>query len=64
MKIAYICDKKKRCSKSRGCGGNYCNHTLEPEHALNGICEDPENDERFDRDGEFYVERLQQTEKE
>lgn len=62
MQIAYLCDKKKKCADSATCGGDYCNRTFEPEHALNGICEDPEHDKRFRDIGNGYFEELLQQE--
>ena len=66
MKIVYICDKRKKCGGTRNCG-NYnpdefkCNHTLDPNHALNGISKDPEHDSRFRlTEGGFYEEILQE----
>lgn len=54
MKIAYYCDGLCECSDSVGCyrymhpGMDWCRHTFDPEHALYGKCEDPENHpERF-----------------
>lgn len=47
MKLFYLCDKKQNCCASVTCGGKYCNHTEDVEHALNGACDDPENSERF-----------------
>ena len=50
MRVAYICDGLvPECSDKLGCfrcgkeGMNYCKHTFQPEHALNGACEDPWN---------------------
>lgn len=44
----YICDKKKPCSICNpNCVNDNCNHTADPEHALNGICLAPEHDDRF-----------------
>ena len=30
----YVCDKKKECNVSDYCGGEYCNHTTDINHAL------------------------------
>lgn len=30
----YVCDKKKDCNDSATCGGEYCNHTSDINHAL------------------------------
>lgn len=56
-KIAYICDGYDKCSLEPGCflredpltATDYCcYHTLNPKHAVNDICNDPENHpERF-----------------
>ena len=32
MRIAYVCDKKKKCKETPRCG-DICNHTLFEEHA-------------------------------
>jgi len=55
--IAYICDGHDKCSMKPGCfmrgdlvgaSDQVCRHTTNVEHAVNGPCEDPENDpERF-----------------
>ena len=50
--IFYICDRKKPCSFSPKYGKD-CKHTTNPEHALNGISEDPEHDKRFIFNKEF-----------
>ena len=34
-KTIYLCDKKKSCCNSITCGGEYCNHTLDYNHAKN-----------------------------
>ena len=57
MKIAYLCNGKDECIYGPMCvyreepwtaSDDICRHTLKPEHALNGICTDPENHpERF-----------------
>ena len=51
---AYICDGLDECSDKLGCfrcgkpGFDYCHHTTNPKHALNGPCDDPRTDpERF-----------------
>lgn len=56
-KIAYICDGYDKCSLEPGCflredplsiTDHCCHHTLDPKHAVNDICNDPENHpERF-----------------
>ena len=56
-KIAYICDGYDKCSLEPGCFLREdpqtatdwcCNHTTNPKHAINDICDDPENHpERF-----------------
>ena len=56
-RIAYICDGKDHCCQEPGCfmweeyaadTDMICRHTINPEHAVNGVCEDPENHpERF-----------------
>lgn len=70
-KIAYICDGHAKCSMEPGCfiredpitwSDSICYHTLDPNHAVNGICYDPENHpERFTGFPEFeqlkYYER-------
>lgn len=61
MKIAYICDKKKDCSESRSCG-TLCNHTTDGAHAVNGICLDPEHNDRFELEMGAWIEKLQQEE--
>lgn len=45
--VMYLCDRKKECNKSITCGGEYCSHTYDPEHARNGATDHPELDERF-----------------
>lgn len=76
MKIAYICDGKAKCSLEPCCFARFepvtlsdvvCRHTLEEEHAVNGICSDPENHpERFTAFPEFeqinFYERLPKEE--
>lgn len=74
-KIAYICDGYDKCSMAPGCFMRFepigktdmlCRHTLNPKHAVNPICEDPENhSERFEQipdekeeSGFKYFERL------
>lgn len=54
--IAYLCDGMDVCNNKVGCfrmmnpGISNCHHTLNPEHAANGPCEDPENHpERFNK---------------
>lgn len=54
MKIAYLCDGLCKCSDKVGCyrfakaGMDYCRHTFDERHAINGPCENPENfPERF-----------------
>ena len=56
MKIAYICDGLCACSGKVGCfrtglpGMDYCRHTFDERHAINGMCKYPENHpERFNR---------------
>ena len=34
--VIYLCDKKKECNKSFGCG-EFCNHTTDIRHAVNFI---------------------------
>jgi len=65
MRILYLCNRKKRCGGTRYCGGEYCNHTEDENYALNGPCNDPENNERFMRweQTDCFMERLQQNEK-
>lgn len=56
-RIAYICDGyDTHCSMAPYCfmrgdlvseNEMICHHTLNPDHAKNGICEDPEHDDRF-----------------
>ena len=50
MTVIYICDKKKDCADPNKFIPCYpCQHTTDPEHALNGVCEDPWNyPERFE----------------
>ena len=57
LKIFYICDKKKECSCSPGCGVD-CNHTKDANHALNGPSNDPMNDKRFKHEYGYLVEEL------
>lgn len=59
MKIAYICNKTKECRESRSCG-RICNHTLDGKYALNGICLDPEHDDRFIKKEGYYEELLEE----
>lgn len=61
MKIAYLCDKKKECNESRSCG-TICNHTTDGAHAVNGICLDPEHNDRFEREMGAWIEKLEQEE--
>ena len=56
MKTAYLCDGLGKCSGKIGCyklalqGMDYCRHTFDARHAVNGPCKDPENHpERFNR---------------
>lgn len=52
--VLYICDCRKPCGMGLGCHQSssavgYCKHTKEPDHALYGVCEDPQNHpERFE----------------
>lgn len=47
VKIAYICDGLARCSDKIGCfrhatpGMDYCKHTWDPRHAVNGGVKKP-----------------------
>ena len=49
----YLCNKKKPCANGAGCDKSglptgMCNHTSNPEYAINGECKDPWNHpERF-----------------
>lgn len=75
-KIAYICDGHDKCSMEPGCflredpvtwSDSICYHTLNPNHAVNGICKDPKNHpERFTCFPEFeqikYYERRPEEE--
>ena len=49
MQVTYLCDRKQKCKEHCLNDDNYpCRHTLDPEHALNGICKDPQrHPERF-----------------
>ena len=68
MRVAYICDCKKDCSKSCGCCVNKgpCSHTCDIEHAKN-FTETPIviGDDRFvdvtpgDGTGEAYYEEVE-----
>ena len=56
MKTAYLCDGLCKCSDKVGCfrlakpGIDYCRHTFDERHAVNGACSDPENHpERFSK---------------
>lgn len=67
MQIVYVCDKKKKCANTLGCGspeknnqGIYCNHTLDPNHAKNGVCDNPEESDRFIKHEDYYEEKLQE----
>ena len=56
-KVAYICDRKRKCRSSKSCG-TYCKHTLQPEHAKYGICVAPTLSPRFEKiDNGVYQER-------
>lgn len=55
-KILYLCDRKKDCKYSSSCG-NECNHTLDPKHALNGVCDNPDQDERFKWEFKSWIEQ-------
>ena len=52
--VVYLCDCRKPCGMGNGCAQNnsafgFCKHTTDPEHALNGACDDPQNHpERFE----------------
>ena len=52
--VLYLCDCRMPCATEVGCYKNdsavgFCKHTTKPEHAMNGICEDPQNHpERFE----------------
>ena len=52
--VVYLCDGKMPCAKKVGCflsGSDvgFCKHTTDPEHALYGVCPDPQNHpERFE----------------
>ena len=63
MKIAYLCNKQKDCKDSRSCG-TLCNHTLDATYALNGICLDPESDDRFEKEMGSWIEKLPEDIKE
>lgn len=45
----YLCDRKQKCSSSYYCKTLECMHTADPNHALNGPCENPEKSDRFDK---------------
>lgn len=52
MRVAYLCDghgcKKERPSCTIPEFAGMCRHTTDPEHAVNGACEDPKGEpERF-----------------
>ena len=54
MRVAYYCDGLDECSDKPGCyrfmypGMDYCRHTANPDHAVYGPCEHPEeHPERF-----------------
>lgn len=52
MRVAYLCDGHGCKSKFPSCRfpetGRLCRHTTDPEHAVNGACEDPKGEpERF-----------------
>ena len=54
MKIAYYCDGMDKCCEHVGCyrqllpGMDYCRHTFDPDHAIYGKCDNPEeHPERF-----------------
>lgn len=55
IKIFYLCDRKKECSKSLGCGTD-CKHTKDVNHALNGPCDVPEFDDRFEYKFNSWIE--------
>lgn len=55
-KVMYLCDKKKECAKSPGCGGEYCHHTFDVAHALHGPCDNPEKSGRFHLFRDVWVE--------
>lgn len=55
IKIAYICDRKKKCSCYGSCW-NTCFHTQDEFHAANGICHSMQElteSGRFVKVGEF-----------
>lgn len=75
-KVAYICDGlMPECSGKVGCfkypGAAFdpsmtCFHTLDPEHAKNGPCEDPEAEcpERFKKvQDEIDIEWFEESER-
>ena len=51
--VAYLCDGMGCKSEHKSCRGfpaksEYCRHTTDPDHAVNGPCEHPEeHPERF-----------------
>ena len=55
-KVMYLCDKKKECSNSTTCGGEYCHHTFDVTHALHGPCDNPEKSGRFHLCRDVWVE--------
>lgn len=57
MKTLYLCDRREQCRESKSCG-DPCELTGNPEHAINGGCEDPENHpERFLKVRDYYIEK-------
>lgn len=59
MRVAYMCDGHGCAAEHPSCRDmpvgdpDRCTHTTDPEHAVNGACEHPENyPERFDQYGE------------
>jgi hypothetical protein len=63
--ILYLCDRKQKCSSSYYCKTLECMHTTDPNHALNGPCENPEKSDRFDRwpDGSYVEDFLDEYKK-
>ena len=59
MKTFYLCDGLRSCLGSAGCAYRKedpgpCMHTTDPDHALNGKCEQPG---KFP--GRFYLSKFQ-----
>lgn len=56
LKVFYICDRKRECHTSPGCGIN-CKHTRHEQNALYGPSDHPMSDPRFEKKYGALIER-------